>query len=512
MAVPPRGIEPTTAILATADFALTFTNLGARPLHQHILQPARYQARGDLLSYLQTDQGPHNPTLPFDVSLKSLAPGLETTSPFELVPPASADPEAHFRWTSADNRFQVDKIYRPGPTPYSVKLEIQLTNRSETPLTDDLTLSMWGQQDPKREPSFFEPTAPIEAVCFTDDDTERSDSSDDDPEPFEDAVRWIAIDDVYFVYAATGEQWRRCELLGLGKQGVRASVTRSVTVGAGQTSSVVLDLYLGPKEDKALEAFGQGIDKTINYGWVEFLAKPLHWLLVQLHGLFQSWGLAIIALTMLIRGLLWPVTQRSQDSMMAMRDLSPKIKELQEKYADNPMMLQQQQLALFKEHNVNPFGCLPLFLQIPIWFSLYRTIYASAELFQTEFLWIKDLSSPDPYYILPTVVGILFFVQQATSGTSTDPKQKIIMYVMTGLFVVFMFVWPAGLNVYILVSTLIGIIQTLFSRRRYDALKLKRAAAADAAAALDTSSSAMAAAAAATPIGSGSTSDRKKRK
>jgi YidC/Oxa1 family membrane protein insertase len=506
-------IAPITATLTTPDFSLTFTNLGARPLTHHILSPTRYQARGDLFSYLQSDQEALNPNLPYDLSLGSVAPDLKTTSPFALLPSAAdAPPSVHFQWTSPDGMITVDKIYRPGDAPFAVKLELLVTNKGAAPLSDSLSLSLWGQQDPTREPSFFEPTSPVEAACFSDDDVERADRSDD-PETFTDSVRWVAIDDTYFVYAASGEQWRQCELAGINKKMVRATLTRPLAVGANASTSLIFDLYLGPKEDTSLVAFGQSLDKTINFGWVEFLAKPLHWLLVKLFSLMQSWGLAIISLTLLIRGLLWPVTQRSQDSMMAMRELQPRIKELQEKYADNPLALQQQQLALFKEHNVNPFGCLPLFLQIPIWFALYRTIYSSAELYQSEFLWIKDLSVPDHLYILPAVVGVLFFAQQWLSGTTSDPKQKVIMYIMTGLFVVFMFLWPAGLNVYILVSTLVGLAQTVFSKRRHEALKRTRAAAAEdslAAAALDTSSAGMAAAAAATPIGAGRAKSDKK--
>ena len=464
-------IEPATALLETDHFKLALTNMGGRAIAHNIKAPERYSHRGDLLGGLKTDRGVHSKSLPFG-TLFGMKNGPDVNSAYELVEGVEAAEGAkggetvHFRWTSPDKTLQVDKVYSKAKSEFGIKLDVTVTNKSAQDINDSIRLDLFGRQSSGEEPSFFEPKTPMQAVCFADNDTERADK-DDDSETFKESVRWVTVDDSYFVTAAAASDARRCTIGG-ADDFVASMISRDIAVAAGQAKTLTYDLYIGPKEGVFLESFGDDLDRTIDYGWVEFIAKPLHWLLVLLHSFVNSWGLAIIMLTLAIRGILWPVTQRSQDSMMRMKDLQPKIKEMQEKYKDNPTMIQQKQLELFKEHNVSPFGCLPMLLQIPIWFALYRTIYSSAELYQASFLWVSDLSSPDPLYILPVIVGILFFIQQriSSSSASTEMRQKIVMHLVTGMFVIFMFVWPAGLNVYILMSTIVGILQAFYAKRR----------------------------------------------
>ncbi|MDX9720359.1 MAG: membrane protein insertase YidC [Myxococcota bacterium] len=458
------SIEAKTASLQTDHFSLTLTNVGARALQFELKEPDRYANHGDYLAPLKRNakEGELPAELPLATYAKSL--GLDETSMFELVD--ATEDQVKMRWTSLDGRVNVEKTFSKGDTDYAIKLNMRIENRASERLESSVALSLYGYQDEDEEPGFFSPGRPIAAKCLTEDDVEDV-SLGDDPEEYTREVKWIAVDESYFAFVARPLATATCSLQSQNRM-IAASLEHDIDVPPMGEQVLELELYLGPKEDAFLNAFGHDIDRTIDYGWVEILAKPIAWLLRWLHSILLNWGLAIIALTVLIRGLLWPITQRSQDSMMRMRDIQPQLKEIQEKYKSDPQRLQTEQMALFRKHNVSPFGCLPLLLQIPIWFALYRTIYVTGGLYHAEFaLWIHDLSAPDPYYILPIIAGALFVLQQKLSPTTiTDVRQKVILTMMPLVFVVVMLFLPAALNLYMLVSSVVGLAQLLYSQHR----------------------------------------------
>ena len=230
-------------------------------------------------------------------------------------------------------------------------------------------------------------------------------------------------------------------------------------------------LFNGPKDRVLLAETHPVIDEVVNLGMFAFIAKPLQSLLVWLHGGVGSWALAIILLTFLVKLVLLPLTNKSYQSMQKMQTLKPKLDELKRKYANDKQKFAQEQMALFKREGATPLsGCFPMLLQMPVWFGLYQSILTSVELYHAPMgLWVHDLSAPDPYFVMPILLGGLMYVQTAlTASTATmDGMQaKIMKYGMPILFSVFMLFLPSGLVLYIFVNVALTIVQNLVIKRR----------------------------------------------
>jgi len=232
-----------------------------------------------------------------------------------------------------------------------------------------------------------------------------------------------------------------------------------------------VDFYLVfvKKEYEFLKNLGDSLHLTVDFGFFAFLAIPILWLLKFFHGLFSNYGVAIIALTLLMRLLTFPLQLSSLKGMKKMQVLQPELAKIKEKHKDNPVALQKETMEIFKKSGVNPLsGCFPLLLQMPIFFALYSVLYNAVELVGADFFgWIHDLSLRDPYYILPLLMTVSMFVQQKiTPSTMTDKMQQRIFLFMPIIFGFFMKDLPSGLSLYIFVSTLAGIIQQVlvFSR------------------------------------------------
>ena len=230
-------------------------------------------------------------------------------------------------------------------------------------------------------------------------------------------------------------------------------------------------LFSGPKDSKHLEQSGHNLEASLDFGWFTILAEPMLSLLQWFYQVLGHWALAIIALTVVVKTLLLPLTQKSFVSMQKMQQLRPKLDALKEEYGDRKEDFAKAQMALFKREGVNPLGgCLPMLLQMPIWFALYRTIYSAVDLFNAPLGgWIQDLSSPDPYYVMPVLLGIIFFVQQLFTPTAAgmDPAQaKMMKYGMPLMMSIFMVALPSGLVLYILVNSILTVFQNLYIKRQ----------------------------------------------
>ena len=235
--------------------------------------------------------------------------------------------------------------------------------------------------------------------------------------------------------------------------------------------------YMGPKNytslDKADAASGfdpsPGFKQTIDLGWFGFIGKPLLWLLQQFFSFFGNWGVSIILLTFLVKAATLYWTTKSMRSMKAMAALTPQMKALQEKYKNDRQRLQQETMALYKTHNVNPIaGCLPILMQMPIWLALYRMLSSAGELYMQPFIggWIDDLTAPDPTHVLPVVLVITMFAQaRLTPQTGTSGQQKMIMYGMPLMFGVMSFFFPAGLTLYIFTNTCLSALHSIYMNK-----------------------------------------------
>lgn len=222
--------------------------------------------------------------------------------------------------------------------------------------------------------------------------------------------------------------------------------------------------YIGPKNYKDLKAISPNLTDVVEYGIITFFAKPLFLLLAWLFDIFKNWGWAIIGLTLIVRIILYPLTYKGMVSMQRLKDLTPKMKEIQEKYKGDAPKMQLHIMELYKKNKVNPMGgCLPLLLQIPVFFAIYRVLYNAVELKDAPWLfWIKDLSAMDPYFILPILMGATMYLQQKVSPTTfNDPMQEKVFKFLPLVFTIFLITFPAGLMLYWTVNNIFSIIQQI---------------------------------------------------
>ncbi|MDG0814934.1 membrane protein insertase YidC [Bdellovibrio svalbardensis] len=225
--------------------------------------------------------------------------------------------------------------------------------------------------------------------------------------------------------------------------------------------------YAGPKSIDVLKSVDPELAGVIDFGFFGMISRPLLYVMKAFHGFVGNWGFAIIMLTLLVRLCVLPFNLMSAKSMKAMQKVQPVIAALREKYKDDAMRLNTEMMAVMKQHGANPVGgCLPMLIQIPVFFALYRVIGSSVELYNSPFiLWIHDLSAHDPFYVLPVLMAVFMFIQQKITPSTMDPTQAKIMLFLPLVFSVFMLQLPAGLTLYMVVSTLFGIIQQYFIMR-----------------------------------------------
>lgn len=245
----------------------------------------------------------------------------------------------------------------------------------------------------------------------------------------------------------------------LGDIGVRMP---NKTIASGDDAQFKATLWVGPKLQDQMEEVAPNLDLVVDYGWLWFIAKPLHMLLSFIQSFVGNWGVAIICLTFIVRGAMYPLTKAQYTSMAKMRMLQPKLQAMRERIGDDRQRMSQEMMELYKKEKVNPLGgCLPLILQMPIFIALYWALMESVELRHSPFFgWIHDLSAQDPYYILPLLMGAsMFLIQKMSPTTVTDPMQQKIMTFMPVMFTFFFLFFPSGLVLYWLVSNVVTLIQ-----------------------------------------------------
>ena len=275
---------------------------------------------------------------------------------------------------------------------------------------------------------------------------------------------WAAMIQHYFASAwiprdEAGSNLYTRVIGNLGDIGVRMP---NKTIATGDEASFKATLWVGPKLQDQMAAVAPNLDLVVDYGWLWFIAKPLHTLLSFIQGIVVNWGLAIICLTFIVRGAMYPLTKAQYTSMAKMRMLQPKLTAMRERIGDDRQRMSQEMMELYKKEKVNPLGgCLPIILQMPIFISLYWALMESVELRHSPFFgWITDLSAQDPYYILPLLMGAsMFLIQKMSPTTVTDPMQQKIMTFMPVMFTFFFLFFPSGLVLYWLVSNIVTLIQ-----------------------------------------------------
>ncbi|MGQ5291801.1 membrane protein insertase YidC [Pectobacterium actinidiae] len=276
---------------------------------------------------------------------------------------------------------------------------------------------------------------------------------------------WVAMLQQYFATAwiptTAGANTFYTSKLGNGQAAIGFK-SAPVVVAAGSQQDLKTTLWVGPEIQDKMAAVAPHLDLTVDYGWLWFISQPLFKLLKFLHSFIGNWGFSIIAITFIVRGIMYPLTKAQYTSMAKMRLLQPKLQAMRERIGDDKQRMSQEMMALYKSEKVNPLGgCFPLLIQMPIFLALYYMLMGSVELRHAPFaLWIHDLSAQDPYYILPILMGVtMFFIQKMSPTTVTDPMQQKIMTYMPVIFTVFFLWFPSGLVMYYIVSNLVTILQ-----------------------------------------------------
>lgn len=303
---------------------------------------------------------------------------------------------------------------------------------------------------------------------------------DEGPHLYAGKVDWFGIHDRYFgVFvlpapnSAASVYFSSYGLRGEGRDvedrayGEHLVIDKALAPGESHTEE--LRVFSGPLDRDVLAVVDPGLTSAVEYGWFSLFAVPLLWYMKLLHAGFPNWGVAIILLTFTMKVVFFPLTQASFQSSTAMQALQPQVNELRARLADNPEEMNRQMMALFKDNGVNPVGgCLPMVLQMPVWFALYRVLMNGVELYHSGFLYIRDLSAPDPYGISPfLVMGLMYGQQKMTPTTGLDPAQARVLQFMPLIFGMFMFNLPSGLVLYTMVNMSLSMAQQWFIRRTY---------------------------------------------
>ena len=392
--------------------------------------------------------------------------------------------EVPLSWTDASG-LTVTKRYIFERGSYVVRVDFRIDNRSETPWRANLYSQLQQLPPPAPKRNFLMPTTFTGAAYYDGRRYQKVPFAKlaETPIDLTQPGGWVAFSDHYFLGALLGDASARnhyySKLLPAG-QVILGLTGETVELAPGQSRELETRLFLGPKEQNVLADVAPGLELTVDYGFLTIIAKPLFWVLSWLHAaLFGNWGLAIIALTVLIKLAFFKLSEAQYRSMAKMREFAPRIQALRERYGEDKQKLNEAMMELYRKEKFNPLGgCLPIFVQMPVFIALYWVLLESVELRQAPFfLWIDDLSAKDPYYVLPVLFGITMLIQQklSTAQGTMDPMQQRVMMMMPVVMTVFFALFPAGLVLYWVVSNTLSILQQWYITRKVESEKLRRA-------------------------------------
>lgn len=279
-------------------------------------------------------------------------------------------------------------------------------------------------------------------------------------------LKWLGLEDKYFLSALIPQSDRpvswSAEVSAPGQS--RAALQLPLSLGPNESASLSYGSFIGPKEYDRLVKQGLGLEEAIEFGWFDWMAKPALVILNFFNRFLGNYGLSIIALTVIIKILFYPLTKKSLNSMREMQKMQPQLAALKEKYKNDKEKMNKELMELYKRNKINPLGgCLPMMLQIPVFIALYEVLYVAIELRHAPFFfWIQDLSAKDPYYITPILMGATMFLQQKMTPTAMDPTQQKIMMFLPVIFTFMFLTFPSGLVLYWLVNNVLTIGQQYF--------------------------------------------------
>lgn len=404
------------------------------------------------------------------------------------------------QFTSSANEYQlqndqdeliVDLFYQQTPdititkrftfqrSKYLVGVEYLISNNSDQAWTGGMfgQLKRDNSEDPNQDSSGMGLSPYLGTAIHLPDEPYKKISFDDIAEKQFPAQNieggWIAMVQHYFTSAwipDASKTHRYSVLKSRDNANIIRFTSPQITVNPGETGRVSAQLYTGPKDQYRLEKISAGLELTVDYGILWWIAQPLFWLLTKLNQYLGNWGFSIIAVTVLVKAAFFQLNAKAYTSMANMRKVQPKLTALRERYADDRQKQSQEMMALYKKEKINPLGgCLPILVQMPVFISLYWVLMESVELRHAPFIgYIKDLSVMDPYFILPLIMGVSMFIQQRLNPPPPDPMQAKVMQWMPVMFTFFFLFFPAGLVLYWVVNNTLSIIQQYIITKRIE--------------------------------------------
>jgi YidC/Oxa1 family membrane protein insertase len=389
-----------------------------------------------------------------------------------------------FSWTSNEG-VVVEKSYTFEAGSYVMGLDVNVKNGSNRAIQDKLYIALRGNvSKEKRRFGFEGPSALIN------DDLQEIDVDDiADQNIYPGTLKWVAVQDRYFMTSVIPDHAEEAtmRLYATEDNAVEAQYLNTLSdIRPGTQRAYQYNLFFGPRSMKVLKEVGSDLSKALNFGFFDIIAKPCVWLMNQLYRVIPNYGVAIIILTILIKIILWPLGSKSYKSMSEMKRIQPLMKEIREKYKDDKKKMNEEVMSLYRTYKINPLGgCLPMVVQLPVFFALYRMLYQAIELRHAPFfLWIDDLSAPDrlfrfpvehipfmqpPYGIpvLTLIMGASMILQQKMSPPMGDPTQAKMMMFMPVIFTVIFINFSSGLVLYWLVNNLLSIAQQYYIQKKY---------------------------------------------
>ncbi|WP_321871012.1 membrane protein insertase YidC [Paraburkholderia tropica] len=379
---------------------------------------------------------------------------------------------------------KVTKTYTFTKGSYVIGVDTKVQNVGSTPVSPTLYMELVRDSQPVETPRFshtfigpavYSNEHHFQKITFGDIDKNKADYVNQADNG------WVAMVQHYFATAWIPQQGVKRDIYvekfdnNLYRVGVKQPLG---AIAPGATDNVQARLFAGPEEERMLEGVAPGLELVKDYGWVTIIAKPLFWLLEKIHGYVGNWGWAIVLLTLLIKAVFFPLSAASYKSMARMKEITPRMQALRERFKSDPQKMNAALMELYKTEKVNPFGgCLPVVIQIPVFISLYWVLLSSVEMRGAPWiLWIHDLSQQDPFFILPVLMAVSMFVQTKLNPTPPDPVQAKMMMFMPIAFSVMFFFFPAGLVLYYVVNNVLSIAQQYYITRMMGKGKKKEAA------------------------------------
>ena len=369
-------------------------------------------------------------------------------------------------WTNGAG-ITVEKRYRFTRGSYTVVIEQIVTNNSEQSWRGaeyaQLQRRFYEQKRSMFDVDSYSVDGPIIYNGDKSEKLKRDDLIEEGPYEFASEQGWFGSIQHHFVNAVVPEAGtaQRYRVSVRNNTSTASSIGAVTVVEPGETKTLTTTVFVGPKLQNQLGDIDKSLKLTVDYGWLTILSQPLFQLLSFVYGFVGNWGVAIILVTFMIKLVFYKLTESSGRSMAKMRNLQPRLKALQERYKDDRQQLSQSMMELYKREKVNPAaGCLPILIQMPFFLAFYWALLESVEMRQAPFaLWITDLSSRDPYFILPLIMGGAMFFQQRLNPQVGDPVQVKVMQIMPIIFTAFFAFFPAGLVLYWVTNTLLSIAQ-----------------------------------------------------